>query len=209
MPRRPLSGERFCCGCGLLVLVIVLLSLPPRVLAGPRAGVPAAIAGPTITLDPSSGPCPVANQQQVTVRGRGFTPGVTVRFILRRDRDGAITAANTQGGGLPAEADGTFVRAIPLVGCGPDEPAGSTFTITMYEYRPNDTPPRGPEASAIFTVTAIGASYPGLPSTGGGGVQDRARLPAGLPVAVGLLADLAVALGVGRRHGRRGRAVLS
>ncbi len=108
---------------------------------------------PALVLSPDRGPCPVANQQQITVRGSGFTPGVLTRFVLRRDRDGAITAANTSAGGPPAQDDGTFVRTIPLVGCGPDEPAGSTFTITLFEYRPDSPDGTTPCASATFTVT--------------------------------------------------------
>jgi hypothetical protein len=104
----------------------------------------------------------------VTVYGSGFAPGVQVNFVLRRDRDGAITAANGSSGGPPASADGTFIRPIPLVGCGPQDSAGSTFTITMVEYRPDNNPPFGPGASATFTVTAPTTTQPGLPNTGGG-----------------------------------------
>jgi len=102
-----------------------------------------------LVLDPASGPCPT----MVTVRGSGFAPGVQVNFLLTRDRDGAVTAGNSLSGGPPAEADGTISRPIPLYGCGPDEPPGSTFTITMSEYRPDSTPIFGPRASATFTVT--------------------------------------------------------
>jgi hypothetical protein len=88
------------------------------------------------------------------VRGSGFTPGSPTRFILQRDRDGAIVAANTSAGGRPVAADGIYTSAIPLFGCGPDEPAGSTFTYTVNEYYPGHTPQRGPGASAMFTVAA-------------------------------------------------------
>jgi hypothetical protein len=42
----------------------------------------------------------------------------------------------------------------PLLGCGPADPPGSTFTITVTEYTPDRTPVNGPSASASFTVTA-------------------------------------------------------
>jgi len=119
-----------------------------RILAarGPRA----------ITLDPVSGPCQGADQQQVTVRGSGFTPGVSVSCSLRRDRDSASTAGNSASGGPSAAANGTFVRALPHVGCGPDEPVRSTLTIIMAEYTPDRTPAVGPSASA--TVTGVRAA---------------------------------------------------
>ncbi|MFN8538174.1 MAG: hypothetical protein U0232_11940 [Thermomicrobiales bacterium] len=103
-----------------------------------------------LTLTPSSGPCTT----NVAVHGTGFAPGAGTRFVLRRDRDGAITAANTSAGGLPVAADGTYATTLQLIGCGPDEPSGSTFTITVYEYYPDRTPTLGPGASATFTVIA-------------------------------------------------------
>ena len=69
------------------------------ILALVWAGLPAAAAAPTLTVDPSSGPCPVLHQTRVTLRGSGFTPGVQTRFVIRRDRDGEITAANSQAAG--------------------------------------------------------------------------------------------------------------
>ena len=104
----------------------------------------------TIAIEPTSGPCPETGG--VVVRGRGFTPGVVTRFTIRRDRDGEITGGNSLAGGKPANADGTYDNAIPLIGCGPDEPPGSTFTITVSEYYSDRTPVNGPGASATFTV---------------------------------------------------------
>jgi len=104
----------------------------------------------TLALDPASGPCPDA-RTAVTARGSGFTPGVVTRFTIRRDRDGEFTGGNSLAGGKPANADGTYESTIPLGGCGPDEPPGSTFTITVTEYTPDR--PHGPGASATFTVT--------------------------------------------------------
>ena len=103
-----------------------------------------------LTLDPASGPCATA----VTVRGSGFTPGAATRFILTRDSDGAIIAANTSAGGRPVTADGTYTTFLPRFGCDPDAPVGATFTFTVNEYYPGQTPQRGPGASATFTVRA-------------------------------------------------------
>lgn len=147
--------------CGPLLLIPLLLGLPNGALAGPQGDLPAA---PALVLDPASGPCTT----KVSAHGSGFTPGVTIHFLLTRDRDGAVTAGNSTGGGEPARNDGTYTSTFPLYGCGPDERAGSTFTVAMFEYRPDRTPSRGAEASAKFTVTAPGAT-PGLPNTGGGG----------------------------------------
>lgn len=173
---RPLASVWRRCGCSVLALLVLLLGWPPHALATSWAGVPVTAAAPTVTLDPSSGPCATASTM-VTVRGSGFAPGVAVNFLIRRDRDGAFTGGNSVAGGPPANADGTFVRTIPLIGCGPDEPAGSTFTVIMYEYRPDRTPSRGPEASATFTVTAPASSYPSLPNTGGGGTAQGGDKP--------------------------------
>lgn len=166
-------GHRF----GLLLLVAMILGIAPDASANNHIGVSASSqAGtPAIVLYPNSGPCPM----NVTVYGSGFAPDLLVNFILTRDRDGAVTAANSQSGGPPAEADGTLVRMIPLVGCDADEPIGSTFTIALYEYNPNAGVTKGPGDSATFTVTA---PLPGLPDTGGGwaahaGTHPSWRLP--------------------------------
>jgi hypothetical protein len=58
----------------------------------------------------------------------------------------------------PAAADGTYTRTLTLDGCGPDDPAGSTYTVAVFEYAPERTPALGPGASATFTVTAAGAA---------------------------------------------------
>jgi len=117
----------------------------------------------TLALAPTDGPCPDA-RTVVVARGGGFTPGVVTRFTVRRDGDGKFTGGNSLAGGRPANADGTYESTLPLSGCGPDEPIGSTFTITVAEYYPDRTPTRGPSASATFTVTAAttGAA-PGIP----------------------------------------------
>ena len=158
---------------GMLAVVTLLLGLPPTALARTRADLSSTLAARALTAEPSSDSCPIPNQRQVTVRGSGFTPGVGTRFTLTRNRDGAITAANTAAGGQPIAADGTYASTIPLVGCGPDEPVGTTFTITVTEYTPDRTPVNGLGASAVFTVTAPGV-LPGLPNTGGGGAQRHA-----------------------------------
>ena len=147
--------------CGLLLLIPLLLGPPGGALARSRVDQSGA---PALVLDLASGPCAT----RVSAQGSGFTPGVTIHFLLTRDRDGIVTAGNSTGGGEPARSDGTYTSIFPLYGCGPDEPVGSTFTITMFEYRPDRTPSRGAEASATFTVTAPG-TLPGLPNTGGGG----------------------------------------
>jgi hypothetical protein len=117
----------------------------------------------TLALDPVSGPCPGA-RTVVVARGGGFTPGVVTRFVVRRDRDGEITGGNSLAGGKPANADGTYESTLPLSECGPDEPIGSTFTITVAEYYSDRTPTRGPSASATFTVTASATGVaPGTP----------------------------------------------
>ncbi len=110
--------------------------------------------GPTISLHPSIGPCTTASPP-VTVIGSGFAPNVSLNFILTRDRDGEITAANGSSGGPPSEPDGTTVREIPLVGCDPLEPGGSTFTIELTEYYPNREELFGARASALFTVAGM------------------------------------------------------
>lgn len=96
----------------------------------------------TLVLDPASGPCPDA-RTSVVARGGGFAPGVVTRFTIRRDRDGEFTGDNSTSGGQPANADGSYESTIPLSGCGPDEPVGSTFTITVAEYYPDRTPVNG------------------------------------------------------------------
>ncbi len=167
------------------------------ILALAASGASTRAAAPTLALQPSSGPC-VSTNSSVTARGSGFTPGVLTRFVLRRDRDGTITAANSQSGGQQVAADGTYVSTIPLDGCGPDAPAGSTFTISVFEYYPNRTPTQGPGASATFTVTAPSTFYPGLPKTGGGGAWEQA--PSG-----GLFGLAALGFGglvIGIRHRR-------
>jgi hypothetical protein len=180
--------------CGLLLLIALLLGPAPGAQAKTQAG----SAAPAITLDPASGPCPAS----ITARGSGFAPGVAVNFLIQRDRDGAITGGNSVAGGPPAEADGTFERKnIPILGCGPDEPIGATYTVIMYEYRGFDIPSHGPEARATFTVTA-----PGLPNTGGGRAMtpDRPLLLAAL-----VLVPFGVWLTLRRRHAvarRGGRA---
>jgi hypothetical protein len=155
---------------GLLLLVAMFAGIGPTASANNHIGlsVSSEAGTPMMTLDPSSGPCPM----NVTVYGSGFAPGVQVNFELTRDRDGAVTAANSQSGGPPAEADGTLLRTIPLVGCDAGEPIGSTFTITMYEYDPNAGVTRGPSDSATFTVAA---PLPGLPNTGGGWAAHSSR----------------------------------
>ncbi len=111
----------------------------------------AASAPRTLALDPASGPCPDA-RAVVAAHGSGFTPGVVTRFTVRRDRDGEITGGNSLAGGKPANGDGTYDNMIPLLGCGPADAPGDTFTITVAEYTPDRTPANGPGASATFTV---------------------------------------------------------
>lgn len=77
---------------------------------------------------------------------------MTVRFALKRDRDGTIVAADGQTGGRAAAADGTYTRTLTLDGCGPDDPVGATYTVAVFEYTPERTPALGPGASATFTV---------------------------------------------------------
>ena len=143
--------------CRIFLAFVSFLGLGQLVASadGPgRSSVAQATDGPTISLDPSIGPCSTASPP-VTVTGSGFAPNVSLRFVLTRNRDGAITAANSQSGGPPSEPDGTTVREIPLVGCGPEEPAGSTFTIELFEWDPNSEEPFGPRASAVFTVAGM------------------------------------------------------
>lgn len=184
---------------GIIALVALLFGSSLEASAAPP---PDGNAAPRIALDPASGPC----STRVAVYGSGFTPDVAAQFVLTRDRDGAVTAANSQGGGQRVASDGTFTMVIPLVGCGPDEPIGSTFTIAIFEYRPDGSPSRGPVASATFTVAAPGA-LPGLPNTGGGGAQRHAIPAPDSPVIGGVLAVLGVGLlGHGRlRRPMRGR----
>jgi len=105
----------------------------------------------TLALDPDHGPCTTPNPP-ITLHGAGFTPGVTVRFALKRDRDGTIVAADGQTGGRAAAADGTYTRTLTLDGCGPDDPVGATYTVAVFEYTPERTPALGPGASATVTV---------------------------------------------------------
>ncbi len=143
-------------------------------------------AAPTLTLEPASGPCATDNPP-ITLRGSGFTPGATVRFGILRERDRSITAASSATW-RTAAADGTYEHTIPLFGCSPAEPAGSIFTIGVVEYHPGASDPRGPSATATFTVTTAttgatatpgpaatatavpSAALPGLPNTGAGGM---------------------------------------
>lgn len=181
--------------CVLLLLIPLLLGPPTGARAGSRGDQPVA---PALALDPASGPC----STRVAVYGSGVTPGVTIHFLLTRDRDRAVTAGNSTGGGGPARSDGTYISTFPLYGCGPDEPVGSTFTIAMFEYRPDRTPSRGPVASATFTVAAPG-TLPGLPNTGGGGAAaaDSTRWRVALAL---LLAALGWVVGALRRHDATG-----
>ena len=110
-------------------------------------------AARTLALEPTSGPCPDA-RTSVVARGGGFAPDVVARFTIRRDRDGEVTGGNSTSGGRPTNADGSYERTLPLSGCGPDEPVGATFTVTVAEYYPERTPVNGPGVSAMFTVTA-------------------------------------------------------
>ncbi|MGN6359460.1 MAG: kelch repeat-containing protein [Thermomicrobiales bacterium] len=113
---------------------------------------PGVAAPRTLFVEPANGSCATLNA--IIVRGSGFTPGVLTRYTLRRDRDGQITGGNSQAGGQQITAEGAYFSTIPLDGCGPDEPIGSTFTVTVSEYYPDRTPTKGPEASATFTVSA-------------------------------------------------------
>jgi hypothetical protein len=180
-------------GCALLALVALLLGSPPGASAAPQSG---AAGAPRIALDPRSGPCAT----RVAVYGGDFTPDVTAQFVLTRDRDGAITAHNSSGGGQRVASDGTFTMVIPIIGCDPGEPLGSTFTIAIFEFRPDGTPPRGPVASATFTITAPGTT-PGLPNTGGGWAASQVMSPLGPALALGL-----IILGVALRHRRVAQA---
>lgn len=146
MLARPVPFAWLARACGPLLLVALLLGPAPGALAGTQAG----LAAPAVTLDPASGPCPTG----VTVRGSGFAPGVTVAVSIRRDRDGAGMGGPPVPGGPPVAADGTLDTRVVLSGCGPNDPAGSTFTVTASEYHPGNTPVFGPEAAATFTVTA-------------------------------------------------------
>ena len=135
-----------------LMSVLVLGQLVASASGPGGSSVAQATDGPTISLDPSIGPCAV-DSSPVIVTGSGFAPNVSLNFILTRDRDGEITAANGSSGGPPSEPDGTTVREIPLIGCDPSEPGGSTFTIELIEYYPNrEGDLFGARASAVFTV---------------------------------------------------------
>jgi len=87
------------------------------------------------------------------VRGSGFAPGAATRYTVRRDRDGSVTASNSAAGCLTANAGGTYTNTIQILGCDPGEQAGTTFTITVVEYRPDRAPTDRPSASASFTMT--------------------------------------------------------
>ena len=107
--------------------------------------VAASTATPTITLDPSRGRC----GSQVTIRGRGFSPGEMVDLTARRTAP--TTGQGAQLGEARTGADGTFAVTLPLLGCAAD-PDGAQVTINALR-RPAD--PRDSAtllASAVFTV---------------------------------------------------------
>jgi hypothetical protein len=70
----------------------------------------------------------------------------------------------TPAGGKPASADGTDDSAISPIGCGPDEPPGTAFTITVTGYTPDRTPVDGPSASSRLHRDAVMACSPFHPS---------------------------------------------
>jgi hypothetical protein len=113
---------------------------------------PGVAAPRTLFVEPANGSCATLNA--IIVRGSGFTPGVLTRYTMRRDRDGQITGGNSQAGGQQITPEGSYFSTIPLDGCAPDEPIGSTFTVAVSEYYPDRTPTKGPEASATFTISA-------------------------------------------------------
>jgi hypothetical protein len=113
-----------------------------------------------LTLEPASGPCAVADPPLV-VRGRDLPPGVTVLLDVRP----AAGAATTFPAGIVA-ANGTLTASVRLVGCGPDTPLGTTFSVVAYS---NDVPGAGPQtllAVAIFTVAAPTDERLCFPQTG-------------------------------------------
>jgi hypothetical protein len=113
-----------------------------------------------LTLEPASGPCVVADPPLV-VRGRDLPPGVTVLLDVRP----ATGAATTFPAGIVA-ADGTLTASVRLVGCGPDTPPGTTFSVVAYS---NDVPGAEPQtllAVATFTVAAPTDERLCFPQTG-------------------------------------------
>jgi hypothetical protein len=119
-------------------------------------------AAPTATLilDPASGPCAVADPP-IVVRGTNFPPGATVLLDVR-----AATGDPTTFPAGVVAADGTIVGSVRLVGCGPNTPIGTTFSVVAYS---NDVPGAGPQtllATAIFTVAAPTNDQLCFPQTG-------------------------------------------
>lgn len=110
---------------------------------------PNAAPGATLILAPESGPCPTVDPQ-VAVRGTGFPAGVTVEIDVR-DQAGAAT---TFSAGVVA-ANGTFTAPIKLVGCGPNTPVGTVFTLLAYS---SDIP--GAEPQTLLAVTTFTVATP-------------------------------------------------
>jgi hypothetical protein len=133
----------------------------------------------TLTLDPESGPCAVADPP-IVARGTNFPPGVTVLLDVRA----ATGAATTFPAGVVA-ADGTIVGNVRLVGCGPNTPLGTTFSVVAYS---NDIPGAEPQtllATAIFTVAAPTNEQLCFPQTGkcvAGRFLSQWRATGGLPI---------------------------
>jgi len=141
----------------------------------------------TITLDPASGPCTVADPP-VVVRGANFPPGVTVLLDVR-----AATGDPTTFPAGKVAVDGTIVANARLVGCGPTTPLGTTFSIVAYS---NDIPGAAPQtllATAIFTVAAPTNEQLCFPQTGkcvSGRFLNQWRAAGGLPINGYPLSDL-------------------
>jgi hypothetical protein len=138
-------------------------------------------AGPmaTLTLDPATGPCTVADPP-IVVRGTSFPAGATVLFDVR-----AATGDPTTFPGGVVAANGTISASVRLVGCGPTTPLGTTFSVVAYS---NDIPGAEPQtliAAAIFTVAAPTNEELCFPQTGKcvrGRFLDQWRGAGGLPI---------------------------
>ena len=89
---------------------------------------------PTITLDPTGGPCATQNPL-VTVRGVNFTAGLPITMGIKSGGGDLALFPGTV-----VRADGTFNTPIRLIGCGPDTVVGATLAIIAY----TDDPDGGP-----------------------------------------------------------------
>ncbi len=173
------------CGVSRLAVVVTVCLWSAVLTAAP---LPVA-AEPMITVEPERGRCAVDNPV-VTLRGEGFPPGVTLRRLVLRTRDGRYTGFDSMAGGFTVAADGTFSVPLSLAGCRSGEPEGSLFRIIVR----SDGPPTI-ETSATFTVSASApAPLPGLPNAGGGGMSSsRSWVAQGVLATVGGVIGLKVA----------------